>query len=154
MGQRLNAIDQSRSVMLASLFRKIFTLVEGLTAVGGVMGSLTLIAGTGTPPVSVLRSVGLTSWVLPGLWLFPTPAAPSAAAAVLASRKSKWAPPLCCWPAPHSPSSFWCRFRSLVRVGTCRQFGCGGDQHDRPRAASETCRLVVGETLAGLRRGR
>ncbi len=94
MGQRLNAIDQSRSVMLASLFRKIFTLVEGLTAVGGVMGSLTLIAGTGTPPVSVLRSVGLTSWVLPGLWLFPTPAAPSAAAAVLAWRKSKWAPPV------------------------------------------------------------
>lgn len=119
MGQGLDAIDQSRSAMLAWPFRKTFALVEGLTAVGGVMGSVMLIAGTGTRPVSVLRSVGLTSWVLPGLWLFATAAAPSAVAAVLAWRKSEWAPPLCCWPAPRWPSSLLCRFRFSVGVG-CR----------------------------------
>ena len=92
MGLQLDGIDESRSATLARPFRKMFTLVEGLTAVGGVIGSVMLISGTGTPPVSVLQPVGLTSWVLPGLWLFATAAAPSAVAAVLAWRKSEWAP--------------------------------------------------------------
>jgi hypothetical protein len=94
MGERLTAIDESRSVSLARPFRKTFVLVEGFTAVGGVMGSVMLISGTGTPPVSVLQPVGLTSWVLPGLWLFATAAAPSAVAAVLAWRRSEWTPPV------------------------------------------------------------
>ena len=79
---------------LARPFRRTFAVVEGFTAAGGVMGSVMLISGTGTPPVSVLQPVGLTSWVLPGLWLFATAAAPSAVAAVLAWRRSEWAPPV------------------------------------------------------------
>jgi hypothetical protein len=57
------------------------------------MGSVMLISGSGTPPVSVLKPVGLTTWVLPGLWLFATAAVPSTVASGLAWRRSAWAPP-------------------------------------------------------------
>ena len=56
------------------------------------MGSVMLGAGF-TPPVSMLNPIGLTSWVLPGLWLFATAAVPSAVVAGLAWRRSAWAPP-------------------------------------------------------------
>jgi hypothetical protein len=52
-----------------------------------------LVSGSGTPPVEVLQPIGLTSWVLPGVWLFATATVPSAVAAVLAWRRSDWAPP-------------------------------------------------------------
>lgn len=87
------ALGGSTSSERAFPFRGTFAVVEGLTAVGGVMGSVMLVGGFGTPPVAVLKPIGLTSWALPGLWLFATAALPSAVAAVLAWRRSPWAPP-------------------------------------------------------------
>ena len=69
-------------------------MIESLVAVGGVMGTVQLLTGTFTPPVSVLEPIGLSSWVLPGLWLFGTVVVPSATAAVLAWRRSAYAPPV------------------------------------------------------------
>ena len=75
-------------------FRRTFVATESLVAVGGVMGTIQLLTGTFTPPVSVLEPIGLSSWVLPGLWLFGTVVLPSATAAVLAWRRSAYAPPV------------------------------------------------------------
>ena len=72
-------------------FRKTFTVIEGLGAVGGVMGTVQLLTGTFTPSLSVLEPIGLSSWVLPGVWLFGTVVVPSATAAVLAWRGSAYA---------------------------------------------------------------
>ena len=58
------------------------------------MGTVQLLTGTFTPPVSVLEPIGLSSWVLPGVWLFGTVVVPSATAAVLAWRGSAYAPPV------------------------------------------------------------
>lgn len=87
-----SAIDGSTPSGSTRPYRRTFMLVEGLTALGGVMGSVMLVSGTGTPSISVLKPIGLTSWVLPGVWLFATAAVPSAVAAVLAWRRSDWAP--------------------------------------------------------------
>jgi hypothetical protein len=73
-------------------FRKIFVAVESFVAVGGVVGTVMLLSGRGTPSVSVLEPIGLRSWVLPGLWLFATTVVPSSAAAVLAWHRSPLAP--------------------------------------------------------------
>jgi hypothetical protein len=81
---------QSRGARL----RRAFVVVEGLVAVGGLMGTAQLLTGTFTPPVSVLEPIGLSSWMLPGLWLFGTVVVPSTAAVVLAWRRSPWAPPV------------------------------------------------------------
>jgi hypothetical protein len=54
MGQRLDATN-SGSATSARPFRRTFVLVEGVTAAGGLMGSVMLISGTRTPPVSVLQ---------------------------------------------------------------------------------------------------
>ena len=67
-------------------------LGEALLALGGVVGTAQLVSGTVTPPVSDLDSLGLSSWVLPGVWLFVSVAVPSSAAAVLAWRRSPTAP--------------------------------------------------------------
>jgi hypothetical protein len=75
-------------------FRKAFVVIESLVAVGGVMGTVQLLTGTFTPPVSVLEPIGLSSWLLPGLWLFGTVVLPSATAAVLAWRRAAYAPPV------------------------------------------------------------
>jgi hypothetical protein len=48
--------------------------------------------GVATPPVSVLRPLGLSSWRLPAGWLSLTVALPSGLAAWLAWRRSRWAP--------------------------------------------------------------
>jgi hypothetical protein len=54
-GSTVDGLTPSRRTLP---FRKTFMVVEGLTALGGAMGSLMLISGSGTPPVSVLnRSV-------------------------------------------------------------------------------------------------
>jgi hypothetical protein len=88
-----STVDGSTPSRLTLPFRKTFMVVQGLTALGGAMGSLMLISGSGTPPVSVLNPIGLSSWALPGLWLFATTAVPSALAAALAWQRSDWAPP-------------------------------------------------------------
>ena len=75
-------------------FRMTIVVIESLVAVGGLMGTAQLLTGTFTPPVSVLEPIGLSSWVLPGLWLFATVVVPSAAAAILAWRRSPLAPPV------------------------------------------------------------
>ena len=84
--------EQQLATVSGHPFRRIFVAVESFVAAGGVMGAIMLLSGRGTPPVSVLEPIGLTSWVLPGLWLFATTAVPSAAAAMLAWRRSPLTP--------------------------------------------------------------
>lgn len=74
-------------------FRRTIVVVETLVSLGGLEGSIQLFAGVATPPVSVLRLLGLSSWVLPAGWLFIAVAVPSGLAAWLAWRRSAWAPP-------------------------------------------------------------
>jgi hypothetical protein len=73
-------------------FRWIFIVVEAFVAVGALMGSLQLATGAYAPPVSDLEPLGLTSWTLPGIWLFVSVAVPSTTAAVLAWRRSPRTP--------------------------------------------------------------
>jgi hypothetical protein len=61
-------------------------------AVFGLGGGVMLMLGRGTPPIEWLAPLGLTSWVLPGVWLTASVAAPSAAAAYLALRRSPLTP--------------------------------------------------------------
>ena len=68
-------------------------MVETLVSLGGLAGSIQLLAGVATPPVSALNPVGLSSWILPAGWLFLSVAVPSGLAAWLAWRRSAWAPP-------------------------------------------------------------
>lgn len=71
--------------------RRTIIGVESALALAGAAGAGQLIAGVSTPPVSDLP-LGLTSWVVPGVWLFATVAVPSGTAAVLALRRSPHAP--------------------------------------------------------------
>jgi hypothetical protein len=73
-------------------FRWVFVILEGLIAIGGLAGTWQLINGTFAPPVEDLEPLGLTSWVLPGVWLFASVAVPSTVAAWLAWRRSPYAP--------------------------------------------------------------
>ena len=73
-------------------FRWLFITVEGLVALGAIGGTVQLITGTAAPPVEDLEPLGLTSWVLPGLWLFASVAVPSTVAAWLAWRRSPRTP--------------------------------------------------------------
>jgi hypothetical protein len=75
-----------------STFRPTIVVVETLVGIGGLAGSIQLLAGAATPPVSVLTPLGLSSWTLPAGWLFITVAVPSGLAAWLAWRRSVWAP--------------------------------------------------------------
>jgi hypothetical protein len=86
------ATTQTTTTGRRTPFRKTFVVIESLVALGGVMGTVQLLTGTFTPPVSVLEPIGLSGWVLPGLWLFGTVVLPSATAAVLAWRGSAYAP--------------------------------------------------------------
>ena len=52
----------------------------------GLGGGLMLMSGQGTPPLEALEPLGLSSWVLPGLWLTASVAVPSGTAAYLAWR--------------------------------------------------------------------
>jgi hypothetical protein len=74
-------------------FRRTIVLVETLVSLSGLAGSVQLLAGAATPPVSVLSPLGLSSWTLPAGWLFMTVAVPSGLAAWLAWRRSVWAAP-------------------------------------------------------------
>jgi hypothetical protein len=74
-------------------FRRTIVTVETLMGLGGLAGSIQLLAGAATPPVSVLNPLGLSSWTLLAGWLFLTVAVPSGLAAWLAWRGSVWAVP-------------------------------------------------------------
>lgn len=73
-------------------FRRAIVVIEALVGFGGLAGSIQLLAGVATPPVSVLSPVGFSSWTLPAGWLFLSVAVPSGLAAWLAWRRSAWAP--------------------------------------------------------------
>jgi len=73
-------------------FRWAIVVVETLVGLGGLAGSIQLLAGVATPPVSVLSPLGFSSWTLPAGWLFLSVALPSGLAAWLAWRRSAWAP--------------------------------------------------------------
>src|SRR5690242_17681566 len=61
-------------------------------AVFGLGGGVMLMAGSGTPPVEWLAPLGLSSWVLPGVWLTASVAVPSGTAAYLAFRRAPRTP--------------------------------------------------------------
>jgi hypothetical protein len=66
--------------------------IETAMAVFGLGGGVMLMSGHWTPPVEALNPLGLSSWVLPGMWLTASVAVPSATAAYLAWRRSPAAP--------------------------------------------------------------
>jgi len=72
--------------------RMVFVVAESFIAIAGAAGAIQLMTGTYVPPVSDLEPLGLSSWVLPGVWLFASVAAPSGSAAWLAWRRSPAAP--------------------------------------------------------------
>jgi len=72
--------------------RRTFVVAESLIALAGTAGAAQLCSGSLTLPTSDLAPLGLSSWVLPGLWLFASVAAPSSAAAWLAWRGSAHTP--------------------------------------------------------------
>ena len=86
------ATDEARAISTHFPFRRTMVVVETLVGLGGLAGSIQLLAGAATPPVSVLSPLGLSSWTLPAGWLFLTVALPSGLAAWLAWRRSPWAP--------------------------------------------------------------
>lgn len=73
-------------------FRHTLAVAEALVALGALLGTVMLVSGVGTPPVSAIEGLGLHSWVLPGLWLFASVAVPSTVAAWLAVVGSPHAP--------------------------------------------------------------
>ena len=87
------ATNQTRAIKNDYPFRRIIVAIETLVGLGGLAGSIQLLAGVATPPVSTLNPLGLSSWTLPAGWLFLSVAVPSGMAAWLAWRRSAWAPP-------------------------------------------------------------
>ena len=88
-----SAADRARAISATYPFRRTIVVMESLVGLGGLGGSVQLLAGVATPPASVLSSLGLSDWALPAGWLFLTVAVPSGLAAWLAWRRSVWAPP-------------------------------------------------------------
>ena len=86
------ATVDARAISTHFPFRRTMVVIETLVGLGGLAGSIQLLAGVATPPVSVLNPLGLASWTLPAGWLFLTVALPSGLAAWLAWRRSPWAP--------------------------------------------------------------
>jgi Wax ester synthase-like Acyl-CoA acyltransferase domain len=72
---------------------RTIVVVETLVSLGGLAGSIQLLAGAATPPVSALGPLGLSIWRLPAAWLFLSVAVPSGLAAWLAWRRSVWTAP-------------------------------------------------------------
>ena len=87
------ATSHARAIRNDYPFRRIIVVIETVVSFGGLAGSIQLLAGVATPPVSALSPVGLSSWTLPAGWLFLSVALPSGLAAWLAWRRSAWAPP-------------------------------------------------------------
>ncbi|TAK68631.1 MAG: hypothetical protein EPO13_11075 [Actinomycetota bacterium] len=69
-------------------WRRTLGITAAATSVAAVAGSVQLVTGTFTPPVSDLEPLGLTSWVVPGMWLAASVALPCAITAVMAWRRS------------------------------------------------------------------
>jgi hypothetical protein len=86
------ATDGARTISTHFPFRRTMVVVDTLVGLAGLAGSMQLLAGVATPPVSVLGPLGLSSWILPAGWLFLSVALPSGLAAWLAWRRSSWAP--------------------------------------------------------------
>ena len=93
MPELTSATDLARAINTNFPFRRTIVAVESLVGLGGLAGSIQLLAGVATPPVSALSPLGLSSWALPAGWLLLSVAAPSGLAAWLAWRRSVWAPP-------------------------------------------------------------
>lgn len=74
--------------------RLVFVVAGSLIALAGLVGTTQLLTGTFTPPVSDLSPLGLSSWTLPGLWLFVSVVMPWSAAARSAWRRGPTAPTL------------------------------------------------------------
>lgn len=72
--------------------RGIYLVAATVIAVAGLDGSVQLVTGTFTPPVSDLEPLGLDSWVLPGLWLFASVVIPWSVAAWATARRWRSAP--------------------------------------------------------------
>lgn len=68
--------------------RRTLGVVAALTCLAAVAGSVQLVTGTYTPPVSALEPLGLGSWTVPGIWLTVSVALPCGIVAVLAFRRS------------------------------------------------------------------
>jgi hypothetical protein len=71
--------------------RRALAVLAGFTSIAGIAGSIQLLGGIATPPDSDLPP-GLSTWVLPGLWLLASVGIPSGVAAVLVWRRSPWGP--------------------------------------------------------------
>jgi len=72
--------------------RRTLMAAESVVAVAGAAGAVQLWQGAYTPPVEDIERLGLTTWRLPGAWLFVSVAVPSATAAWLLYRRSPNAP--------------------------------------------------------------
>ena len=55
------ASDEARTTSTLLPFRRTMLVVETLVGVSGLAGSIQLLAGLATPPVSVLNPLGLAS---------------------------------------------------------------------------------------------
>jgi len=71
-------------------WRRTLGLTAALTSAAAAVGSVQLMTGTFTPPVSDLSPLGLNSWMLPGMWLAASVAIPCAVTAVMAWKRSRW----------------------------------------------------------------
>jgi hypothetical protein len=85
--QQERPVAEKRSATARYPYRAVFIGAESLIAIGGAAGAVQLMTGTYVPPVSDLEPLGLSSWVLPGVWLFTSVAVPSATAAWFALRR-------------------------------------------------------------------
>jgi hypothetical protein len=87
------SIVEPRAVLASSRrHRRSMIGIEGVIGVFGFGGGIMLVLGQQTPPVAALAPLGMSSWLLPGVWLTASVAVPSAAAAYLAWRGSAAAP--------------------------------------------------------------
>jgi hypothetical protein len=87
-----NGIGRAAVISSRYPFRRAIVVIETVVALGGLAGSIQLLAGVATPPLSVLSPLGFSSWTLPAGWLFLSVAVPAGLAAWLARRRSAWAP--------------------------------------------------------------
>ena len=59
------ATNQARTILKDYPFRRIIVVIVTLVGLGASAGSIQLLAGVATPPVSTLNPLGLPSWTLP-----------------------------------------------------------------------------------------
>ena len=76
-------VQSTPAVTRTRRHRRSLVAIESTMAVFGLGGGIMLVSGYGAPPVEALAPLGLSTWVLPGLWL-------TASVAV----RPPWPPPL------------------------------------------------------------